>query len=110
MLARIDPVVGLLRLHDRHGPVSQGANPMSETMLAVVTHGPRDYRVEEVPVPEPGQGELVIEVGAVGICASDMKCWLGGPLFWGEDGTGGYVEGPVIAGHEYAGHVVALGG
>jgi threonine dehydrogenase-like Zn-dependent dehydrogenase len=82
---------------------------MSETMPAVVTYGPRDYRVEEVPVPEPGPGELVIAVGAVGICASDMKCWLGGPLFWGEDGAGGYVEGPVIAGHEYAGHVVALG-
>lgn len=82
---------------------------MSETMLAVVTHGPRDYRVEEVPVPEPGPGELVIEVGAVGICASDMKCFLGGPLFWGESGSGGYLEGPVIAGHEYAGRVVALG-
>lgn len=82
---------------------------MSETMLAVVTHGPRDYRVEEVPVPEPGAGELIIEVGAVGICASDMKCWLGGPLFWGTDGSGGFVEGPVIAGHEYAGHIVALG-
>lgn len=82
---------------------------MEKTMLAVVTHGPRDYRVEEVPVPQPGPGELVIEVGAVGICASDMKCFLGGPLFWGEDGSGGYVEGPVIAGHEYAGRIVALG-
>jgi threonine dehydrogenase-like Zn-dependent dehydrogenase len=82
---------------------------MAETMLAVVTHGPRDYRVEEVPVPEPGPGEVLIEVGAVGICASDMKCFLGGPLFWGEDGRGGYVEGPCVAGHEYAGRVVALG-
>lgn len=82
---------------------------MSETMLAVVTHGPRDYRIEEVPVPVAGPGELIIEVGAIGICASDMKCWLGGPLFWGENGKGGYVEGPVIAGHEYAGRIVALG-
>lgn len=82
---------------------------MAETMLAVVTHGPRDYRVEEVPVPEPEPGEVLIEVGAVGICASDMKCWLGGPLFWGQDGRGGYVDGPCIAGHEYAGWVVALG-
>ncbi|MGH2561350.1 MAG: zinc-binding dehydrogenase [Thermomicrobiales bacterium] len=82
---------------------------VAETMLAVVTHGPRDYRVEEMPVPAPGPGEVLIEVGAVGICASDMKCWLGGPLFWGAGGTGGYVEGPCIAGHEYAGRVVALG-
>src|SRR5262249_23985069 len=51
----------------------------------------------------------LIEVEAAGICASDMKCWLGGPFFWGADGKGGYVEGPCIAGHEYAGHVVALG-
>lgn len=80
-----------------------------ETMLAVRTYGPRDYRVEEVPVPEVGPEELLIEVGAVGICASDMKCWLGGELFWGKDGSGGYVEAPVIAGHEYAGRVVALG-
>ncbi|MBA2276390.1 MAG: alcohol dehydrogenase catalytic domain-containing protein [Chloroflexia bacterium] len=79
------------------------------TMQAVVTHGPRDYRVEEVTVPEPGPGELLVEVGAVGICASDMKCWLGGELFWGKDQRGGFVEGPCVAGHEYAGRVVALG-
>jgi erythritol/L-threitol dehydrogenase len=74
-----------------------------------MTHGPRDYRVEEVPVPEPGPGEVLIEVGAVGICASDMKCFLGGALFWGEGGKPGYVEGPCVAGHEYAGRVVELG-
>jgi threonine dehydrogenase-like Zn-dependent dehydrogenase len=82
---------------------------MTETMLAVVTHGPKDYRIEEMPVPSPGPGEVLIEVGAVGICASDMKCWLGGPLFWGTDGRSGYVEAPCIAGHEYAGRIVALG-
>ena len=79
------------------------------TMRAVMTHGPRDYRVEEIPVPTPGPGELLIEVGAVGICASDMKCYLGGALFWGTNGSGGYVEGPCVAGHEYAGRVVAMG-
>lgn len=82
---------------------------MHETMTAVVTHGPHDYRVEQVPVPQAGDGELIVEVGAVGICASDMKCYLGGPLFWGERGDDGFVEGPVIAGHEYAGRVVELG-
>jgi threonine dehydrogenase-like Zn-dependent dehydrogenase len=78
-------------------------------MLAVVTHGPKDYRVERMPIPVPAWEEILIEVEAIGICASDMKCWLGGPLFWGKDGSGGYVEGPVIAGHEYSGRVVALG-
>ncbi|MCC6312805.1 MAG: alcohol dehydrogenase catalytic domain-containing protein [Thermomicrobiales bacterium] len=80
-----------------------------ETMLAVRTYGPRDYRVEEVPVPKPGPGEVLIEVEACGICASDMKCFTGGDLFWGKDGSGGYVEGPCTAGHEFAGRVVALG-
>lgn len=80
-----------------------------ETMMAIRTHGPRDYRLEEIPAPRPGPLEVVIEVEACGICASDMKCWLGGPLFWGVDGSGGYVEGPCTAGHEYAGRVVALG-
>jgi erythritol/L-threitol dehydrogenase len=78
-------------------------------MDAVVSHGPRDYRVERVPVPNIGDGELLIAVEACGICASDMKCWLGGELFWGSDGSGGYVEGPCIAGHEFAGRVVDLG-
>ena len=82
---------------------------MDRTMQAVVTHGPKDYRVETVPVPVPGREEILIEVDAVGICASDMKCWLGGALFWGTNGSGGYVEAPVIAGHEYSGRVVALG-
>jgi threonine dehydrogenase-like Zn-dependent dehydrogenase len=50
-----------------------------------------------------------VKVGAAGICASDMKCYIGGHTFWGEHGEGGYVDAPVIAGHEFAGRVVALG-
>jgi erythritol/L-threitol dehydrogenase len=79
------------------------------TMRAVVCYGPRDYRVEERPVPQPGPGELLVKVGAAGICASDMKCFAGGPLFWGDDGKSGYCEAPVTAGHEFAGLVVAMG-
>ena len=82
---------------------------VAETMTAVRVYGPRDYRVEKVPVPKPGVDEVLIEVDACGICASDMKCFTGGELFWGKDGVGGAVESPCIAGHEYAGHVVALG-
>ena len=81
----------------------------AETMQAVVCHGPYDYRVEEVARPRPGPGEVLVKVGAAGICASDMKCYTGGALFWGENGKGGYCEAPVIAGHEFAGTVVALG-
>ena len=48
-------------------------------------------------------------MGAAGICASDIKCYTGGALFWGRDGAGGYCEAPVVAGHEFAGTVAALG-
>ncbi|HOL55866.1 MAG TPA: alcohol dehydrogenase catalytic domain-containing protein, partial [bacterium] len=51
-------------------------------MKAIVTHGPFDYRLETVPDPVPGPEEVVIRVKASGLCASDMKCYHGGPSFW----------------------------
>ncbi len=80
-----------------------------ETMNAVVCHGPYDYRVEKRPRPEPRAGEMLVKVGAAGICASDIKCFIGGHTFWGVDGSGGYCDAPVTAGHEFAGTVAALG-
>ena len=62
----------------------------TDTMQAVVCHGPYDYRVERITKPRPGPGELLVKVGAAGICASDIKCYTGGPLFWGTNGSGGY--------------------
>ncbi|MCP4165725.1 MAG: alcohol dehydrogenase catalytic domain-containing protein [Chloroflexi bacterium] len=78
-------------------------------MQAVVCRGPQDYRLEEWAVPEPGPGEVVIRVKSVGICASDLKCYLGAPLFWGDEHREGYCQPPVIPGHEFVGEVVALG-
>lgn len=82
---------------------------LPDSMPAVVCHGPQDYRMEERPVPQPGAGEVLLKVDAVGICASDLKCWLGAPLFWGANGKPGYAQPPVIPGHEFVGRVVALG-
>ncbi len=45
----------------------------------------------------------------VGICASDLKCYLGAALFWGDEHRVGYCQPPVIPGHEFVGEVVALG-
>ena len=78
-------------------------------MQAVVCHGPRDYRLEEWRVPEPAPGEVVVRVNAAGICASDLKCYLGAALFWGDQHRAGYCQPPVIPGHEFVGEVVALG-
>jgi L-iditol 2-dehydrogenase len=55
-------------------------------------------RVEEVPVPEVADGEVLIKVAACGICGTDIK-----KIFHA------YVEPPQILGHELAGTVVAVG-
>lgn len=81
-------------------------NPIPEMMKAIVNHGPTDYRLETIPVPTAGPGELLVKVGACGICASDVKCHSGAHMFWGENP---WVKTPVVPGHEFFGTVVALG-
>lgn len=80
---------------------------MSDMMKAVRNHGPHDYRLEEVPKPTAGPGEVVIRVDASGICGSDGKCYTGGAMFWG--GAKPWVQAPVTPGHEFFGTVVELG-
>ncbi|WP_199613982.1 alcohol dehydrogenase catalytic domain-containing protein [Paenibacillus alkalitolerans] len=82
---------------------------LPETMNAVVAYAAADYRLEERPTPLPEPGEIVIEVEAVGICASDAKCYAGAPMFWGDGNQPAYVKAPVIPGHEFVGRVAALG-
>jgi len=81
---------------------------LPKTMQAVVVHGVEDYRLTEVPVPEIGPGEVLVRVLATGICASDVKTFLGARV-WGSDEIAGYIQTPVIPGHEFVGEVVALG-
>ncbi|GAA5184427.1 zinc-binding dehydrogenase [Rugosimonospora acidiphila] len=63
--------------------------------------GPEVLRVREVPVPEPGAGEVLIEVGAAGVTLPVVRLTRGGP-------TGG-VPLPHMPGGEVAGRVVAVG-
>jgi len=66
--------------------------------------------MEELPVPLPGPGEVLVRVLGVGLCASDIKCYWNAPLFWGGEGHAtGYCQPPVTPGHEFVGRVVALG-
>ncbi len=81
----------------------------NQTMRAVMCYGPHDYRLEEVKVPQVGPGEVLVRVLAAGICAGDVKCFAGAPLFWGDESREGYCQPPVIPGHEFVGEVVALG-
>jgi L-iditol 2-dehydrogenase len=75
---------------------SAGAIP--KTMRAGVFREKGVVHVEEVPVPEVGNGEVLIKVAACGICGTDIK-----KIFQR------YVEPPQILGHELAGTVVAVG-
>jgi threonine dehydrogenase-like Zn-dependent dehydrogenase len=77
-------------------------------MQAVVCHGPRDYRLEDVDVPQPGPGEALVKVEACGICASDLKCYHGAAKFWGDASRPAWAEHGAIPGHEFVGTVVAL--
>ncbi len=70
-------------------------------MRAAVYHGAGDIRIEDVPVPEPGAGEFLIEVTAVGICGTDAHEYHSGPHQ--------FPSGSFIPGHEFAGRVVAVG-
>lgn len=71
--------------------------------LAVVCHGPMNYTLETITLPDPGPGEALVRVEAVGICASDVKCFQGAPKFWGDDTRPAYVEDDVVPGHEFVG-------
>jgi L-iditol 2-dehydrogenase len=68
------------------------------TMQAVVYRGVNDMRVETVPVPEIGPGELLIKVATCGICGTDLK----------KIHTGSH-SAPRIFGHEMSGTIVSVG-
>src|ERR1700686_1200543 len=72
--------------------------PIPKTMRAGVYREKGIVRVEEVPVPEVADGEVLIKVAACGICGTDIK-----KIYHA------YVPPPQILGHEVAGTVVALG-
>jgi erythritol/L-threitol dehydrogenase len=84
-----------------------GALP--ETMRAIVAYAPGDYRLETVPVPRAEADEIVIKVEACGICAGDIKAFVGAESFWGGNGQPKYIKSPMIPGHEFLGHVVEMG-
>jgi L-iditol 2-dehydrogenase len=46
-------------------------------MKASVYHGPDDIRVEDVPVPEIADGEILIKVLSASICGTDLRIYHG---------------------------------
>jgi L-iditol 2-dehydrogenase len=79
--------------------VSNEVQPtVPSTMLAAVYHGRNDVRLETVPVPAIGPGELLVRVHTCGICGTDLK----------KIATGSH-SAPRIFGHETSGTVAAAG-
>jgi len=66
---------------------------------ALRLHGPGDLRLHEEPEPEPGDGELLVRVTAVGLCGSDRH--------WVSEGSIGdaVLTRPLVLGHEFVGTV-----
>ncbi len=79
------------------------------TMECVICHGPHDYRHDEKPVPTAGPGEVLLKVHSAGLCASDVACFKGAFGYWPGDGMPGFVQPPVVPGHEFVGTVAGLG-
>jgi L-iditol 2-dehydrogenase len=73
-------------------------------MKAVRLHGPRDLRIEDIPDPSaPCTGEVLIRIGAVGICGSDLHMYADGRI--GDT----IFSSPLVLGHEFMGTVTAIG-
>ena len=76
---------------------------LNGSMQAMVLHGPNNFSIDEVPVPQPGPLELLCRVDAAMICGTDPHIIKGEyPGFWPK-------EFPQILGHEWAGTIVACG-
>ncbi len=69
-------------------------------MKALQLVAPSELRVVDVPLPEPGPGEVRLRVRACGICGSDLH---------GMDGSSGRRIPPLVMGHEASGTVDAAG-
>jgi len=84
-------IAGQLAIEDR-------SQSIPATMLAAVFRGVNDVRLETVPVPAIGPGELLLRVHTCGVCGTDLKKIASGSH-----------SAPRIFGHETSGVVVAIG-
>lgn len=67
-------------------------------MRAAVYRGPNEFRLEDVPIPEVGPGEILVRVDTCGVCGTDVKKIRKGLL-----------PGPRVFGHEIAGTIARAG-
>src|SRR5262249_59993542 len=86
--------------HGRRLPLDAG-EPVSgpQPMFAAVLKGPGQVVVEAVPVPQVGDGDVLVAIELCGVCGTDLHMVLEG---WGAPGS--------WHGHEWTGRVAAVGG
>ncbi len=68
-------------------------------MNQIVLHGPGDWRLDDLPVPNPGPRDAMVRIRACGICGTDVSYVR----------TGGFSGRPIPLGHEMAGEVAWVG-
>ncbi|EIW53227.1 alcohol dehydrogenase GroES domain protein [Trametes versicolor FP-101664 SS1] len=81
-------------------------------MRAIRYYGPADIRLDEVPEPTPGEGQVKIKVAWCGICGSDLHSWheiLPVSPTTTQPHPVTHETLPVVMGHEFSGTVVELG-
>ena len=66
-------------------------------MRVAMYYNNRDVRLEEMPTPQIGPGELLVKVRTSGICGSDVMEWYR------------IKKAPLVLGHEIAGEIVEVG-
>lgn len=71
--------------------------------VAAVLYAAHDLRIEQKPVPVPQDADVLLAMGSVGICGSDVKYWA-----YGRCGRFS-LTAPMVLGHEASGTVVAVG-
>lgn len=72
------------------------------TMRAARMYGKQDIRIEDVPIPSPGRGEILLKVKAAAICGTDIRMFRHGVAGVSEDH-------PLILGHEISGIIDRVG-
>ena len=75
---------------------------MPRSMRAAVLYGPEDVRLEEIPVPEIGPGDVLVRIAAATTCGTDAKVFRRG-------GHPTMIRPPAPFGHEFAGVIEAVG-
>jgi threonine dehydrogenase-like Zn-dependent dehydrogenase len=74
-------------------------------MRAFAVTGPQQCTVGDVPPPEPGPGQVVVDIERVGVCGTDVEFFTGDMVYLHQ----GHARYPVQLGHEWCGTVSAVG-